>query len=690
LKIAIPVVALVVVVILTALPPTSLAPVGGTIFHTSRKATDNSPAIEAAVAFGMAGVTTGTSPTFTSTPGDTLVAFFSILGKNEVGSVKDSVGDTFLPVAYVLQSGQQGNDGMAIWAAYDVVGGPAITVTARMTSEGSPESTAVEIVDATGVAAAPLDQLGAPSNSTALTGGESKVFSNVLVANATDLVLAGVASRNYDLWSPAGGDTLVQNSVVPNVGKYQTVATFMAAPVSTQLVWSNGTSNKSAAWIADSLTLKPLTPPAIYELSFNETNLPAGTLWAVSLYGTLTPVAVAPDSVVVSEPNGTYPYSIGPVTGWAGIPSSGQVTITGKPVQVNITFSVQSSTLHPIQHVVVILLENEEMTQVWKSGPYQKYLAATYGNDSGYYAACHGSLPNYLALVSAVTNECDSETYYSYSNTTLGDALTAHGFTWAQYAESLSQVGGSAGACANPGRSSGLYVQRHVPLIHFANVTSNAAFCKAHILDATQFNQSVADGTMANYSFYTPNLCDDGHNYCGADGTGTNCTSSEYAVCTRQADTWLKGFLGPMLNGTTNSSGGNFDSPAERAAINHTAFIVLWDEGAGGKSNAGYAVPGAAPTNNTHYCSTQTSAGGSGTNTVCGGRVYLSIVSHYSLGLQITADNSAYSVAATVEWLFNLSALDNVGQYDSAYYQAAEPGFPILSGLFSFASNEYT
>jgi Phosphoesterase family len=383
-------------------------------------------------------------------------------------------------------------------------------------------------------------------------------------------------------------------------------------------------------------------------------------------------------------------YSVSGAVLALSVPTAGRTSVSAQSstkatVEADAIAFASGSTAgsHPIQHVVFIVMENAQISQVWQYGPYERYLASAYGNESAYYAPCHPSSGNYLAMIAAVTNQCGTDSFIkTYTNTTLGDTLSARGFTWANYAESLSQVGGSSGACKNPNSNAGDFVQRHVPFLHFSNVTSNLSSCKTHILDSSVFNGSVANGTMLNFSFYSPNLCDDTHSDCTL---GTNDTAQ---VRIAQGEKWLRGFLAPMLNGT-----GIFSSAASRNDINHTLFVLVRDEAGSyptSVQNAGYQVRGVKATNNTQYCALPVHAtyGGNVNDTVCGGNTYLTLISPYSKGLHLTVDCSAYSLAAMVEWLFNLTSLGNTGHYDSNYL-TSNPGFPNLSGLFSFAKNGY-
>jgi hypothetical protein len=311
-----------------------------------------------------------------------------------------------------------------------------------------------------------------------------------------------------------------------------------------------------------------------------------------------------------------------------------------------------------IQHVVLIVLENEQLSEVWGHGPYERYLASTYGNATNYYAACHPSAGNYLAMIAAVTNQCGTDNWYNYTDKTLGDRLGSAGMSWANYAENLP-----ASACPNPGGTSlSMFQVHHLPFLFFADVLRNQSFCRHHILPSSEFNRSVANGTMLNFSFYSPNMCDNGHNGCGSNTTSAQLTA--------QADAWLHGFLSPMLNHT-----GRYSSRAAKNSIAHTLFIVTWDEGSG--SNAGYKVAGVKGQDNYLWCAANLAPG----DAVCGGQVYTVFVSPYSMGRSYTGLDAPYGLTTTVEWLFHLPPLRNPGHFDNG------TDFPAMTTMFSFRSN---
>jgi hypothetical protein len=434
-------------------------------------------------------------------------------------------------------------------------------------------------------------------------------------------------------------------------------------------------------------------------ITFVEAGLPKGTLWSVIL-GEHSKSSSA-TKIKFTESAGSYYW--GTFTGSAQVvrpTPAGVVTVSKSPATVSLSFLPSSST-HPIQHVVVIVLENEGSAAVARWGTYENYVAQRYGSAEDYYASCHHSAPNYLSMVAAVTNQCSnsagvSDSFHTYDNTSLGDLLVNGGLSWGQFVESLP----STFTCSNPGASAGngLFALQHVPFAFFKNSTTRPPsaygpnYCSKHILSSNVFNGSAAGGldstSFVNFSFYTPNLCDNGHNVCttspGCPVGNTTC----YEV--RQADKWLQGFLGPLLNGT----GRYAHTPIVARNVAHTTFLIAYDESGNPLSYNGYAVRGDLRGNAHQYCLSSSNPASKG-DAVCGGLVPLLVVSPDGpLREKMTAPAAPYSIAATVEWLFGLkgangSGLDNPGHFDS-FYRWVDPGFPTFEWLLGISGDGYS
>jgi hypothetical protein len=80
------------------------------------------------------------------------------------------------------------------------------------------------------------------------------------------------------------------------------------------------------------------TPGApTYAVTFGETGLTSGTSWSVTLAGSMK--SSTSSSIVFTESNGTFSYTIGAVTGYSSSPSSGSVTVSGSAQSVSIAFT---------------------------------------------------------------------------------------------------------------------------------------------------------------------------------------------------------------------------------------------------------------------------------------------------------------------------------------------------------------
>ncbi|MCI4351831.1 MAG: alkaline phosphatase family protein [Thermoplasmata archaeon] len=238
--------------------------------------------------------------------------------------------------------------------------------------------------------------------------------------------------------------------------------------------------------------------------------------------------------VVVLSLVGTVPSGLG----------SSVVSSAGTPY-ARVAATIQSFPT-PIRHVIFVLLENENKGTVLSQGPFEKHLAQQYAFASHYYAACHPSAPNYLALTSGKTWQCGSDAYNTYSSVNIGDLTQKAGLTWGAYDESMPT------ACDTG--NSGNYAVRHNPLVYYKDIVTNTSLCNSHVVSFTGWNAAVSNNTVPNFAFVTPNVLNDGHN-----------TNVSYA------DHWLKGWLSPLLNDTFYQS---------------SVFFILYDEGSG--SSSGY------------------------------------------------------------------------------------------------------
>jgi phospholipase C len=267
------------------------------------------------------------------------------------------------------------------------------------------------------------------------------------------------------------------------------------------------------------------------------------------------------------------------------------------------TSSSSTSASQHISHVIVVLMENEEYGSVIgsASAPYENSLASTYALAANYLGVAHPSLPNYLALVAGsafgVTSDCLPAQCSLPSNvTTIATLLDSHHLSWKEYAESMPAN------CSQANSPDGLYFTKHSPFVYFGAVTGNngtggtSSYCDSHVVSMGQFYLDLQAGSLPNYSFIAPNICDDAH----------SCPLST-------GDRWLSTLVPKIIGSSSFAT---------------TALFIVYDEG-----------------------STNDTAGG-------GGRVPCILVSPFAkAGYVSNAQYSHYSLLATVEAIFNLGTL---------------------------------
>lgn len=82
--------------------------------------------------------------------------------------------------------------------------------------------------------------------------------------------------------------------------------------------------------------------PGMYELAFTGPALPANAAWSI-VVGGVAHSAIG-TTLVLSEPNGTYSFSVLPPAGYSASPSSGSIVVAGHAAQQSIAFQRSSAS----------------------------------------------------------------------------------------------------------------------------------------------------------------------------------------------------------------------------------------------------------------------------------------------------------------------------------------------------------
>ncbi len=229
----------------------------------------------------------------------------------------------------------------------------------------------------------------------------------------------------------------------------------------------------------------------------------------------------------------------------------------------------------PVRHVFVIVLENESYETTFGNPAADPYLAQTLPAEgallTNYYATGHESNDNYISLVSGqppnAENQADCQVFsewtgaltlpsgveagegcvYPTSIGNIGTELTAAKHRWKAYEEDMgNDPNREAAACGHPAlnaqdetqtaEAGDGYATRHDPFVYFHSVIDEPLYCAAHVVAlgspsgvmppaAMRHETGLAKdlqltGTTPSFSFITPNLCNDGHDFPCKNQTG--------------------------------------------------------------------------------------------------------------------------------------------------------------------------
>jgi hypothetical protein len=227
-----------------------------------------------------------------------------------------------------------------------------------------------------------------------------------------------------------------------------------------------------------------------------------------------------------------------------------------------------------IKTVFVILMENHNWSDIQgkSDAPYINSLLALGASTSNYFdnpAAVHPSEPNYIWIESGsnlgfTTDDDPSSSHDQTTTDHFVSQLDKAGVSWKSYQEGLP-----AGQCGTV--STGGYAAKHNPMVFFTDISGSPpsntnATCIQHVRPYTELATDLTSGTVAQYNFITPTLCDDMHDTIG-------CPSLDAIA---NGDNWLKANVPTILASNAYKNGG--------------ALFITWDESENGEFPIGMIV----------------------------------------------------------------------------------------------------
>ncbi|WP_375478511.1 alkaline phosphatase family protein [uncultured Jatrophihabitans sp.] len=336
--------------------------------------------------------------------------------------------------------------------------------------------------------------------------------------------------------------------------------------------------------------------------------------------------------------------------------------------------------LPAVKHIWNIVLENEDYAHTFGHPSADPYLAKTLPAQGAllqnYYGTGHESNDNYLALVSGqppnpatqsdcqifanfpasvVVNGVESGVGCVYDSgvSNIGSQLSAKGRSWKAYQQDMgNDPSREAAACGRPAlnkvdktqkaESGDQYAARHNPFVYFHSVIDSPSYCAKHVVALGKTNGALPKGavkgetglatdlrsakTTPAYSFITPNLCSDGHDYPCATPAGKSALAN--------IDSFLATWVPKIKASPAYKEGGLIE--------------ITFDESDG-------------PTSDSSACCGEQAGPSSpkpGITGPGGGRVGAVLISPFiKPGTRVSTPYNHYSTLATDELLFGLSRL---------------------------------
>jgi hypothetical protein len=266
----------------------------------------------------------------------------------------------------------------------------------------------------------------------------------------------------------------------------------------------------------------------------------------------------------------------------------------------------KTDAMPPIRHVFLVVLENKNFTATFGPHSDAPYLAETLRAKGvllpQYYGTGHNSLDNYIAMMGGqastpqTSNDCNifadfhqtgmaadgqavgQGCVYPASVKTLANQLMAAGLTWKGYMGDMgNDPARESATCGHPALNTrdlteeaegpsaavpqgDMYATRHDPFVYFHAIIDRPV-CRTNVVNLRELKTDLRSvATTPNFSFITPNLCDDGHDSPCANGQPGGLKS---------INVWLQAWIPAIL-----------DSPAYKK---DGLLIITFDEGGNGK-----------------------------------------------------------------------------------------------------------
>src|SRR2546422_375741 len=171
--------------------------------------------------------------------------------------------------------------------------------------------------------------------------------------------------------------------------------------------------------------------------------------------------------------------------------------------------SVFTETSNNFDQLVVVLMENKNLNEVYGPATFLTTLADQFAFATGWSSITNPSQPNYIALIGGSTFGVSGDgNHPNLNHPTIVDLLENAGKSWKAFAEDAS----GTGCGLNPPRG-----EDHFPFLSYTTVTGNSSRC-ANLLPGSSNEVLSAFNAGTNFIWLTPNDCNNMHSCSVAQG----------------------------------------------------------------------------------------------------------------------------------------------------------------------------
>src|SRR5437660_8544223 len=211
---------------------------------------------------------------------------------------------------------------------------------------------------------------------------------------------------------------------------------------------------------------------------------------------------------------------------------------------------VSAEASNNFDQLVVVLMENHDLPDIYGPAPYMTQLADQYALSQHWASLTNPSQPNYIGLIGgSLFGVSGDGNHPNLNHPTIVDIMENTSKTWKAFAEDAS----GTGCGLSPPRG-----EDHFPFLSFTTITGNSSRC-ANLLPGSGAEVISAFNAGTNFIWLTPNDCNNMH----------SCSVA-------QGDAWIASWVPALLAAMAGKKAAlliTFDEGYANPPYVYTAFI---------------------------------------------------------------------------------------------------------------------